>query len=102
MATKKELEEQLKTLKAKLKEALDQYKEASNKVDPNLGDNPHRALGLFYDEGYKFARIDYNPETKSAELVSIEKASKVPNSMDLAKFEFENTVLKEIFNRLGR
>jgi hypothetical protein len=102
MATKKELEEQLKTLKGKLKEALDQLKEATNKVDPDLGDSPQRALGLFYDNGYKFARIDYNPETKSAELVSVEEASKVPDSMDLAKFEFENTVLEEIFNKLGR
>ena len=102
MATKKELEEQLKTLKGKLKDALEQLKEASNKVDPDLGDSPHRALGLFYDNGYKFARIDYNPDTKSALLVSVEEASKVPDSMDLAKFEFENTVLEEIFNKLGR
>lgn len=102
MATKKELEEQVKLLKKALKEAKEAFTEVSNKVDPDLGDSPKRALGLFFDgEGYKFAKIDYNPDTKSAELVSIDDASKVPLSVDLAKFEFENTVLAEIFNKLG-
>jgi hypothetical protein len=102
MATKKELEEQMKTLKATIKELSGKLKESLNKTTPDLGESPRLALGLFFDgEAYKVARINYNPETKSTELLGIEDASRVPHSADLAKFEVRRLLQEDIFNKLG-
>lgn len=103
MPTKAELEDQVKTLKGKLRDLAKELKESVAVKGDGLGDNPYTALGLFKDNGaYKFARVQYNPETKVAEIMSITDASRVPSSADLAKFNFEETVQEEIFSRVEK
>ena len=102
MATKKELEDQVKQLKEKIKDLTNELKVSlSPKEDADLGERPHRAIGLFKDkEAYKFARIDYNPETKATVFTSIEDASRVPDAAHLAKYNLEEIITDEIIARL--
>lgn len=101
MPTKKELEEQIVSLKDMLKKAGDELKTRLNDVEPDLGDNPYRAVGLFKDgTKYKFARIDYNPENNACKIVSIEDAARIPEAAHLAKHNLEEVIDEEIFKRL--
>jgi len=101
MATKKELEEQIKVLKGKIKQLSSELKEASSATNEDLGDNPQRALGLFKKNNkYHLARIDYNPETGAAELFSVADADRNPRSPELATFRFDEVAQEEIFERL--
>ncbi len=101
MPTKKELEEQNMTLKNKIKELNKQLKESFNVKEPELGDKPYRAIGLFKDgKAYKFAKIDYNPETKASKIISLEDASRVPEAAHMAKYNLEEIISDEIIARL--
>jgi hypothetical protein len=102
MATKKELEDQVKVLKGTIKQLKAELKEASMATNEDLGDSPQRALGLFKKNGkYQLARVDYNPETGAAEIFSIADSDKNPLSFELASFRFDEIVQEEIFERLS-
>lgn len=101
MPTKKELEEQIVSLKDMLKKANDKLKETINATEPDLGDNPYRAIGLFKkDKVYKFARIDYNPSTGACKIFSMADASRVPEAAHMAEYNLEEVITEEIIKRL--
>lgn len=68
----------------------------------DLGDDPQRALGLFKDKNghYQFAKIDYNPETGGTLFIERLEASRVPNAVHMAKFNFEELIDEEIISKL--
>lgn len=101
MATKKELEEQVVSLKEMLKKVNEELKTRLNDVEPELGDRPHKALGLFKDgKNYKLVTIDYNPENNACKVVSMEDASRVPEAAHMAKHNLEEAVEEQIIKRL--
>lgn len=103
MPTKKELEEQVVSLKGMLKKVNEELKTRLNDVEPDLGDNPYRAIGLFkVGKEYKLARIDYNPENNASKVVSIDNASRVPEAAHMAKHSLEEAVEEEIIKRLEK
>lgn len=87
----------MKELSKELKEAATSNKEV------DLGKNPYRALGLYFDGvGYKFAKFDYNPENRAVVFSGLKDqyASRVPGAAHMAKFNFEEVASEEIFSRL--
>lgn len=101
MPTKAELETQVKTLKAKLKELTQEFKESVVSQKAELGENPHQALGLYYDgTDYKLVRINYNPENRACEIDSINPASRLPNDISMAEMGFQKAYAEEMKKRL--
>ena len=103
MSTKKELEDQVKILKNKIKDLNVELKEASKVDNSDLGENPLIALGLFKKDGkYQLARVKYNPITGATQLFSVSDSDKNPLSAELATFRFDETVQEEIFSIMNK
>lgn len=103
MPTKKEQEEIIKSLKEKLKEVTSAWKEALDSKKGELGENPYTAIGLYKDDtGYKIARIAFNPENGSSEVISQTDASRVPEAYHLATHNLDKIITEEILPRLEK
>jgi hypothetical protein len=99
--TKKDLEDENKMLRGKLKELKEKLEQNIATQSEEVGTNPKLALGLYKDgTDYKIVRIQYDPEKQVAKFESSTDASKNPLSPDLAKFSFEELVSEEIFGKL--
>jgi hypothetical protein len=102
MSTKKELEDQIKTLKDKIKSLHSDLKESFASASSEVGEHPLTALGLVKIEGvYKIVRVLYNPLTKTTKLDSIFDADKNTKSAELATFRFDEKVQEEIFSKMN-
>lgn len=101
MPTKKELEEQVVSLKGMLKKLNEELTTKLNDVEPDLGNKPYTALGLFKDnDKYKSIQIAYNPENNACKVINVENASRVPEASHMAKFNFEELVEDLIIKRI--
>ena len=101
-ATKKELEDQIKELKTRLKEYMGLAEERDTLKSATLSELPNTAVGLFRNEKglYKRVLLKYCPKSNQAVIESIEDASRLPEDRLMAQFEIEDLLHNRVFKEI--
>lgn len=97
--TKKEILEQ----NEKLREIAKEYKEKLESLEVQLSsteDLPLIAYSFFKTGNtYKKVKLNFHPETLKAKVVSIEDATRVPNSFSMTNMEAKRVLVEEILKQ---
>lgn len=101
--TKAKLEEENKVLRGEVKTLAEKLKEALNMSSGELGSDPELAVGLYKRDGnYYMAKIKFNPETKVAEIESLDFADRSQKASHMAQLNAEKYLIDVIFDKLEK